>query len=234
MACANTDRAKQRLQQLPAQQRANAEVIPLEITDEDSIEAFLGTIKAQGVLIDGLVVADRTIESKYHSKHGYELTYLNNFIGPSNLIKNMVPLMSKNGSIVSIQSILTSLSNANKQNYEHSERTYRQIGSFADSMMARALYMQHLAAQEPHLHINSVNLGLFRSTLLEMDRWYDFLIKIFVSPFCRKPEAVANIVVDALASIETNRLIDKKATAPYPIKWQNADTEKQIVRVIGG
>ena len=81
MACANTDRAKQRLQQLPAQQRANAEVIPLEITDEDSIEAFLGTIKAKGVLIDGLVVADRTIESKYHSKHGYELTYLNNFIG---------------------------------------------------------------------------------------------------------------------------------------------------------
>lgn len=228
MAVRKVERAEKLIASLPAEQRRKLFIEKLNITDEDAMEIFVQRIRDKYSPIYALVNNAGTLQSKYHSKNGYELTYLTNFIGPANLTRLLIPMIDPNGAVVSLLSLFANWSSASKSDYEANQRQFSPICCYADSKMAMTLYMQKMAQLFPQLHINGVDPGIVNTPILKMDRWFDPIVSILFRPFCRKPSRAADIVVSAIESDTTGKLYRAKGPVDYPRKWQNEATAQRL------
>lgn len=228
MAVRSVERAEKLIAALPSQQHQMVFVEKLNVSDIDSEEAFVQRIRNKYQPIYALVNNAETLQNKYHSKNGYELTYLTNFVGPANLTRMLLPVMEENGAIVSILSMSARWSNASKSNYESGERRFKPIRAYADSKMAMGLYMQQLSQHNPQLRINGVDPGIVNTPIFKMNRWFDPIVAILFRPFCRKPSKAAEIVVRAIKGDSTNKVYRYQSENDYPRGWQNEATAKRL------
>lgn len=234
MAVRNTKKAQALVNDLMAEYRSRVMVEQVNVADQDSILDFVNRLRQQQSIY-ALVNIAGIMENTFHSKDGYELTYLTNFFGPATLIREMLPLMEPQGAIISTLSLSAYIARRKRKNYERNERNFTRIGSYADSKMALALYMQQLAIeQQGRLRINGVDPGVVNSNLLRT-MFIGRLGALLVGWSFNKPEDVAKAMVRAVESEVTNRVFRTRRTTKYPLLWRNAKASARLYqRVHGG
>ena len=151
LACRNLQKANDARNTLVAEYpESNVSVIPLDIADFSSIDAFVGKIREQRIDIDVFVNnAGVFHQPGRQTKNGFELVIGTNYIGVYYLTEKLIPyLLSLPHKVTYINtiSLIHKIANIKYQDFFYSKR-YRNISVYARSKLCLAKYTYHKALE---------------------------------------------------------------------------------------
>ena len=132
--------------------------------------------------------------------------------------------MNPGAHVVCTVSLTCNIAHLDRTLFDTDLRTYRQLGTYADSKMAVMLFAEELHRRYgDRLHVNVTDPGVVNSRMLHMNRWYDSMADLLFRPFCKSPEGGATPAVNAVTSDCTLQLFRGHRHIDVPRRWQNAE-----------
>lgn len=216
-ACRNTAKAQAWADQLPEDQRRRYRIEYLDLSEPESVDAFVAKIAAEGLPIDALFHNAGTMQRRYlANSQGIELTYATNYLGTRQLTEGILPHMAPHGAILFTSSLSCHISHPSRlARQPYGADRYRQMRAYADSKLTLTYYAQELAARRPDLRVNCTDPGVVDSPMLHLDRWFDRLADILFRPLCKTPSQGIIPAMRALESPLTNRLFRNVHDRPF-------------------
>lgn len=226
MACRNLDKAASLFHQLPTADQKHVVILPLELSDRESIRQFVEAVKsdlqASGHTLYALFNNAGTLQRHYHpNNEGLELTYATNYQGTVLLTESLLPLIVPGGAIVNTSSLSCYVSDKHRNFLQEAQQSdpkhYRQVRAYANSKMALTLYTQQLAQREAgRLRVNATDPGIVDSNLLHMDRWLDPIADLLFRPLCKRPAQGIIPAINALLGTATGHRYHGHRVSPFP------------------
>ena len=188
-----------------------------------SIVEFVEKLKADGIMVDGLLNNAGTMEKSFgRNEDGFERVIGTNYIGTYLLSRLMIKAMGKELQVANTVSLTCYTAKFGKDFFDVSEKNYSQLGTYGNSKYAVMLFSQELARRTGN-HVNMTDPGVVNSKMLHMDRWFDSLTDAIFRPFCKSAEGGATPAVNAVTTDCTMQLFRGKKHQDVPRKWQNTE-----------
>ena len=198
---------------------------PLDISNPDSINSFVQSLTNQGIRIDALLNNAGTLLPSYSTTpQGFERVTATNYLGTYLLTRQLLPLFNPGAHIVCTVSLTCHFAHVDRNFLNLSPRNYSQLGTYANSKFAVALFAQELQRRYPdRLVVNLTDPGIVNSRMLSMHRWFDPLADLFFRPFTKSPAKGAQPALNALAANCSLQLFRGRSHSNIPRRWIQPD-----------
>lgn len=195
----------------------------LDIGSLQSITAFVEGLKADGVMVHGLLNNAGTMERQYAlNADGFERVTATNYIGTYLLSRLMVEAMGPQLTVANTVSLTCYIARLDHSFFNLDAQNYTQLGTYANSKYAVMLFSQELARRTGN-RVNMTDPGVVNSRMLHMDRWFDPLADALFRPFCKSAEGGALPAVNAVTADCSLQLFCGNRHSDLPRRWQNAE-----------
>ena len=195
----------------------------LNLGSLQSIVQFVENLKADGIVVDGLLNNAGTMEKSFgRNEDGFERVIGTNYIGTYLLSRLMIKAMGKDLRVANTVSLTCYTAKFNKDFFRVNEENYSQLGTYGNSKYAVMLFSQELARRTGN-QVNMTDPGVVNSKMLRMDRWFDSLTDAIFRPFCKSAEGGATPAVNAVTTDCTMQLFRGEKHQDVPRKWQNEE-----------
>jgi NAD(P)-dependent dehydrogenase (short-subunit alcohol dehydrogenase family) len=210
LACRNAAKAEKLRQQLIA---LNSDVAvlteTLDLTDADSVEAFIERLRANRLHIRALINNAGVMQRRFATdKLGRELTMVVNYHNTKLLALRAVeafPMLER----VVFTTSLTRRFIRRHPNLQVTDATFSQLGTYARSKRAITDFAVELAANNPQLTVTCADPGIVNSSMIHMDRWFDGLADVAFRPFIRSPKHGAIPALRAFTEPKSARIFSR-------------------------
>lgn len=208
----------------------NDDLWPLDISSADSINAFVKRLVKEEMHLDGLLNNAGTMQRHFGlTTEGFEQVLATNYLGTYALTRRLLPLMNPGAHVVCTVSLTCNIAHLDRTLFDTDLRTYRQLGTYADSKMAVMLFAEELHRRYgDRLHVNVTDPGVVNSRILHLNRWYDPLTDLLFRPFCKNPEQGARPAVNALTADCDGQLFRGGRHRDIPRRWQQPELARWL------
>lgn len=195
----------------------------LNLGSLQSIVEFVEKLKADGIVVDGLLNNAGTMEKNFRrTDDGFERVIGTNYIGTYLLSRLMIKAMGKELQIANTVSLTCYTAKFSKDFFDVDEGNYSQLGTYGNSKYAVMLFSQELARRTGN-RVNMTDPGVVNSRMLHMDRWFDPIADALFRPFCKSAEGGATPAVNAVTTDCTMQLFRGNEHKDVPHKWRKDD-----------
>ena len=215
---------------------------PLDISSPASIEAFVHSLEADHIRIDGLLNNAGTQLPHYETTpEGFERVTATNYLGTYLLTRRLLPLMNLGAHVVSTVSLSCYVSHLDHDFLNPTPDSYRQIGTYANSKMAVMLFAEELHRRYgDRITVHVTDPGIVNSRILHLGHWFDPITDIVFRPFCKTPMQGAKPAVNALLHHtekdnplllfrgSRHRTVPRCWQCPDKARWLWVETEKLL------
>ena len=192
----------------------------LNLGSLQSIVEFVEKLKADGIVVDGLLNNAGTMEKNFRrTDDGFERVIGTNYIGTYLLSRLMIKAMGKELQIANTVSLTCYTAKFGKDFFDVDEGNYSQLGTYGNSKYAVMLFSQELARRTGN-RVNMTDPGVVNSRMLHMDRWFDPIADALFRPFCKSAEGGATPAVNAVTTDCTMQLFRGNKHKDVPQKWR--------------
>jgi len=211
LASRDIEKAERYAQQLTEKTKnKDLSCLQLDLSSFAQVRDFVERLKALDRPIVALINNAGTLPRHSRlSPDGYEHTIQVNFLSTALLSLLVYPLMEEDGKILlstSVSRRFVSLP------YEFPAVShFTQIGAFAQSKLALALFSIYMSTtmKTRRVHVNCVNPGVIKTSLIAMHRWIDSAPDYFLNNL-PDPEAAVIPMMRALESDDTGFIFSGK------------------------
>ena len=202
----------------------------LDISSPTSINAFVKRLVKEEVRLDGLLNNAGTMQRYFGlTTEGFEQVLATNYLGTYALTRRLIPLMNPGARVVCTVSLTCNIAHLDHALFDTDLRTYRQLGTYADSKMAVMLFAEELQRRDgDRLRVNVTDPGVVNSRMLHMNRWYDSLADVLFRPFCKSADKGALPAVNAVTADCAGQLFRGGSHRDIPSRWQQPELARWL------
>jgi NAD(P)-dependent dehydrogenase (short-subunit alcohol dehydrogenase family) len=211
-------------------------VLPLDLASKASIRAFVDVFRERfkkvHILVNNAGISNtrekRTVD-------GLEPIVGTNFFGTLTLTELLLPLFEEGADC----RIVTLVSNIYKNGRFDIARIddYRWVKAYAVSKYLLLLYTLELAERlrTRGIAVNAVHPGIVNTSIMYVNRWYDAIIKVLISPFLVDPAEGARTSLHLALAEElkgaSGGLYAKSAPVKISRRFDDPDLRREVTRL---
>jgi NAD(P)-dependent dehydrogenase (short-subunit alcohol dehydrogenase family) len=190
------------------QQYAGAKILvaQLDLADDDSVRAFVNTLKTKNIAVHALINNAGVMNRRFTTDaRGRELTVLVNYYNTrllTELVADAYPALER----VVFTTSLTRRFFRRNASIDITPDTFSQLGTYGRSKRAITEFAAQFAAAHPGMIVTCGDPGIVDTSMIHMERWYDGLADIFFRPLIRSPKHGAIPTLRAYSSSVTARI----------------------------